>query len=233
MDTSKVQSLGVTDNSLFGDKSAQPAMGKEDFLKLLVAQLSHQDPLQPMENSEFVAQLAQFSGVEQMMNVNDNLSLIQAAQLSTNNGQMASLIGKEVEVKGDQLVHQQAGPDRINFDLDGQAQEVTVKVLDKQGKLVRTIALGPHGPGLNTVGWDGRDELGNMAQPGTYSIQIEAKDANGAGVTASTRYRGTVSGVTFSGGVPLLEIGQATIALGDVLAVRSASTSNGTANGTP
>ena len=98
-----VNGIGASGLGASLTSATQSSLGKEDFLKLLVAQLAHQDPLSPMENQEFVAQLAQFSSLEQMTNVNSNLQLLQVAQASMTNSQIASLIGKNVEVRSDQV----------------------------------------------------------------------------------------------------------------------------------
>lgn len=221
MDTSRIQGLGAGASALSAGGAA-PTMGKEDFLKLLVAQLGHQDPLKPMENQEFVAQLAQFSSLEQMVNVNSNLQLLQVAQASMTNGQVASLLGKQVEARGDQLAHLQQGPESVNFELGGAATEVTIKITDKTGKLVRTINAGPRSAGVGTCVWDGKDEAGNLVGPGTYGVAVSAKDGSGTPVTASTRFKGMVTGVSYKDGVPVLEIGSTTVQVGDVVAVREA-----------
>lgn len=222
MDTSSIfasPALSTSSASLTG--AATKAMGKEDFLKLLMAQLAHQDPLNPMENAEFVAQLAQFSSLEQLMGVNQNLGLIQVGQVGMTNGQVASLIGKEVEANGSNLTLTQQGPAGISFDLGGVAQSVEVRIRDAQGNVIRTLNLGERTPGLNTVTWDGRDSMGNLVQPGSYSVEVQAKDATGGEVAASTRIKGVVTGVTYQGGVPQLEIGGTTVRVGDVIAIRS------------
>jgi flagellar basal-body rod modification protein FlgD len=203
-----------------GAASSGATMGKEDFLKLLVAQLAHQDPLEPLQNTEFVTQLSQFTGVEQLMNMNTSMEGLQVAQLSMSNGLTAALIGKTVQVRGDTLRHLQQGSREISFELPAAAQRVAVQIRDSQGTLVRTLEVGGRPAGLNTVGWDGRDSIGNLVTPGNYQLAIEAVDGNGADLDASTSFEGSVTGVKFDSGVPLLEIGQASAQLGDVIAVR-------------
>lgn len=197
------------------------SLGKEDFLKLLVAQLAHQDPLQPMENTEFVAQLATFSNLEQMMSVNTNLGLLQISQAAMANSQVAGLIGKEVEAKGDMLqLLKQGSTVSVNFDLPVAAQEVTIKIKDMKGNVIRTLQVGSRMAGLNSAAWDGKDSMGNLMPAGTYSVDISAKDKNGNAVNASSHFKGIVSGVTFINGIPLLEVGSTTVQVGDVVAVR-------------
>ncbi len=195
-------------------------MGKEDFLKLLMAQLANQDPLNPMENTEFVAQLAQFSSLEQQMATNEGLSMLQMGQASMTNTQIAGLIGKEVEANGNVLQVTQQGPTGINYDLSAPAAEVTVTIRDTQGNIIRSLELGPRGSGLNTSTWDGKDINGNLVQPGTYQMEVSAKDIDGNAVDASTKFTGIVSGVSYEGGIPVLEIGSSTVRVGDVIAIR-------------
>jgi flagellar basal-body rod modification protein FlgD len=223
MDTSAIQSsTGGLSGALTGNAAAS-GMGKEDFLKLLVAQLAHQDPLAPMENTEFVAQLAQFSSLEQLMGVNSNLGLLQVAQTAMTNSQVAGLIGREIEARGDTLNHT-SGPEAINFDLSSSAKEVTVKVRDAKGNLIRTIDAGSRIGGVNSVTWDGKDSMGNTMPAGTYSVEVTAKDASGNPVGVSSRFKGVVTGINFRNGIPQLEVGSTIVQVGDVLAVRQIET---------
>lgn len=220
MSVSAVSGLGTTGTSL---TSSMPSMGKEEFLKLLVAQLAHQDPLEPMENSEFVAQLSQFSSVEQLMNANDNLATLQMLASSQSNTNIAGLIGKVVEATGDTIRHTATGPEAINFDLSSAADHGTVSITDAEGNLIKEIDFKNLGAGQNQVAWDGRDSAGNMVSTGNYSVKVEAFDADGNPVNASTQFTATVTGVSYATGVPLLEIGDGTtIQVADVVAVRQA-----------
>jgi flagellar basal-body rod modification protein FlgD len=222
IDAIQSSSTGMT-SALTG--ATKDNLGKEDFLKLLVAQLAHQDPLQPMENTEFVAQLAQFSSLEQLMGVNSNIGLLQVSQTAMTNNQVSGLIGKEIEAKGDRVQLTQSGSADVNFDLGASAKEVTVKIKDANGNLVRTLSVGSRTSGLNSVQWDGKDSMGNVMTAGTYSIEVTAKDSSGNAVNVSSRFKGVVTGVTFNGGIPLLEVGNTTVQLGDVYAVRQAPSS--------
>ena len=217
-----VNGIGASGLGASLTSATQSSLGKEDFLKLPVAQLAHQDPLSPMENQEFVAQLAQFSSLEQMTNVNSNLQLLQVAQASMTNSQIASLIGKNVEVRSDQVRLLGSGRAAVNFDLGATAKEVEIRILDANGNTVRTLKEGGKTAGLNSVQWDGKDNLGNVLPPANYKVEVSAKDSNGNAVAASTRFEGMVSGVSFEQGIPLLEINGAKVSVGDVLTVRQA-----------
>jgi len=220
MDIANVAGIGSSGSQGLTPSLGDNSMGKEDFLKLLVAQLGNQDPLQPMENTEFVSQLSQFSGLEQMMNVNKNLEVLQLAQASSANSQVAGLIGRNVEVRGGTLRHLRQGPDAINFQLEGDAKTVTAKVTDSEGNVLRTLEVGSRGQGVNTIGWDGKDSVGNTLPAGSYGLEIEAKGPNGEEIGASTSYSGVVSGVSFRDGTPMLEVAGSTVQVADIVAVR-------------
>ena len=222
--TTAINSTGMTSNASSVSLTKGTTMGKQDFLKLLVAQLQHQDPLQPMENTEFVAQLAQFSSLEQQISTNDNLSLIQVGQTAMTNSQVAGLIGKEVEAKAGVLQLQKAGPASINFTLPGAAKNVTIQIKDAKGNLIRTLTQKDMASGTNSVTWDGKDTVGNVMSAGTFTLDISAKDAANKTLDVSTKFKGKVTGVTYENGIPVLEVGAARVKVGDVIAVRQAPT---------
>ena len=201
---------------------AGQALGKEDFLKLLTAQLAHQDPMSPLQNHEFVAQLSQFSSVEQLMNANENLGTLQMMSASQSNTQVAGLIGKDVEANGNIMRHTSEGPDQVAFELDSPAKTVNITIKDATGKIVRTMELSDLGAGTRKEAWDGKDLAGNMMPTGNYKVEVTAKDAEGKDVKVSQKFTGKVTGVRFEGGVPLLEMGDTTIQIADVIAVREA-----------
>ncbi len=225
MTTSPITSSGMASYQSSATSSAakNAAMGKQDFLKLLVAQLQHQDPLQPMENTEFVAQLAQFSSLEQQISTNDNLSLLQIGQSAMTNSQVAGLIGKEVEAKGGVVQLTKPGPASLNFSLPSPAKDVSIKIMDSRGNLIRTIKMSNKSSGLNAVTWDGKDSMGNAMSAGTYTLEMKATDAKGNAINVSSKFKGTVTGVSYENGVPILEVGSAKVRVGDVIAVRGAA----------
>lgn len=176
--------------------SAQQPLGKDDFLMLLVAQLSAQDPLNPMDSREFSAQLAQFSALEQMTNVNKTLEDLVSAQQAMGNSSMISLIGKMVDVPGNSFQHTQGANSNLTYSLGAKADSTQLEIYDVAGALVKTIK-GPGAEGGNLVTWDGRDNQGQAVQDGFYTFKIRATDANGKPVTATTFTTGLVTDVLF------------------------------------
>ncbi len=197
-------------------------LDKTAFLKLLVAQMQHQDPLEPMSNTEFVAQLAQFSGVEQLVAVNEGINLLQYQQMSMSNAQASSFIGKEVEVRSDKVQVDNAGdPVLAGFRLNEDAAGVKVNIRDQGGAIVRSLELGPKEAGEVSFEWDGRDENGTAVVPGSYRLDVVATDREGNPITWESRVRGVVDGVAYNSGYPELMIGSIKVTLGDVLGVYS------------
>src|SRR3954467_9246398 len=133
-------------SSALGTKKA---MGKDDFLKLLVAQLKNQDPLAPQDNTQFVAQLAQFSSLEAAMGTNTRLDSITSQNQGLANTEVVSLVGKTATVKGSLVTSAGSGtPVPIGFTLSASAATTKVSVQDASGKVIRTIPLGARNPGL-------------------------------------------------------------------------------------
>ena len=195
-------------------------LGKDDFLQLLVAQLQNQDPLKPMESTEFTAQLAQFSSLEQLFNVNDNLSDLEKNQLTMNNTQTIAMIGKTAWVSGNIVEKSEASDIDVHFGLDGDAVETVVNIYTPQGDFVKTISAGAMTAGDHSVSWDGTDSEGRTVTDGFYQFEVLAGDAAGEAVKTKTFIVGVVSGVTFDdNGVAHLLVNDMSIPMNSVVHV--------------
>ena len=214
--------------SIDGLESVQPStstvstqetdiLGKDDFLLLLVAQLKNQDPLNPMENTEFTAQLAQFSSLEQLSNANKNLQSLLSYQTSINNSQTVDFIGKTIKAEGSSIQVTNGVSDGIHFELGANAEIVFISVYDANGNLVKTIETGPLTTGEQNVAWDGTDNAGSEVPDGTYTFKVSASNAAGAEITAKTLVRGRVTGVTFAEGSTYLLVGEQKIPVSNVI----------------
>lgn len=175
-------------------------MGKEDFLKLLVAQLEHQDPLSPMDNREFVAQLAQLSALEQLQNINFSLSASQKVNSSLNrsiNSLLApSLIGRWIKARGNGVQLSDGNPVELHYELSGEAK-VRVEVYDSNASPMRRIEVGFQQAGDRVVEWDGKDDRGYRLPDGWYTYSVVATDRTGSSVSARPFLTGKVSGVRY------------------------------------
>ena len=205
-----------------GDKS----LGKEAFLKLLVAQLQNQDPLKPMENSQFVAELAQFSNLEQTMGINDRLDLLALQGRGMANTEVVGLVGSVVTVRGATVTMDRSGaPVPVSFTLDGASAETRVMINDQSGRTLRTMEVGPKSGGLTQVTWDGKDDNGMVQPAGPYTVVVEAKNADGAPVLVSQEAKGSVEAVSFDKGYPLLHLDSGlSVPVADLLRVEPSNT---------
>ncbi|MBW2663835.1 MAG: hypothetical protein JRD93_18110 [Deltaproteobacteria bacterium] len=186
------------------------AMGKDDFLKMMIAQLQHQDPLNPLDGTDFTAQLAQFSSLEQLSNMNTQLETLGLYQSSLNNAQSIGLIGKEVTARGNSIKVDGTSAD-LTYNLPEGAGKVIVSIYDEAGSLVDTLELGTQHEGENLIVWD----CSNVAA-GNYTFEVSASDVNGDVVPAYTMITGKVMGVSFEEGSPVLSVNGQDIPLGNV-----------------
>jgi flagellar basal-body rod modification protein FlgD len=193
---------------------------EDEFLKLLVAQLQNQDPLDPQKGSDFIAQLAQFSTLEQTTQTNTVLSQIEAGQASLAQQSVMSLVGRNVTAQTTQVqIGATGGPPPLGVHLDGDAAKIQVTISDANGKTVRTITLGAQPAGNVALGWDGKGDNGVLLPPGTYQVAVSATSAPGAAVSSYAELTGAVSSVEFSGGTTKLHIGTAVVKPGDIVSV--------------
>ncbi|MFH1139692.1 MAG: flagellar hook capping FlgD N-terminal domain-containing protein [Pseudomonadota bacterium] len=172
-------------------------LGKDAFMKLLITQMQNQDPLNPMEGVEFTAQLAQFSSLEQLSNLNTSFSGINAVLQAQNNYQAINMVGKEIRALGDTLSIQDGESTGGVFVLEETAADTTVHIYDEDGLLVRTLDMGSVLSGEQEIEWDGKDNQGDQVEDGLYSFEVTALDQEGQPVTSTSVITGTVSGVTF------------------------------------
>lgn len=216
-----VQEYGAADGDQFTSIAEKQGMGKEQFLQLLTAQLAHQDPMNPLEDKDFVAQLAQFSMLEQSVTTNKYLDMLGMSVGALVNAQLPSLIGKEIVALGDTVTVHQGQSTPIRFELQDDATDVTVQVLDGDGNVVRTMNLGPQTSGQQVVDWDGLDDNGNAVPEGGYKIEVHAKNDQGS-VSTKTNLSGRVDGLDFSKGYAELMVGEVRVRPADIVEVHDA-----------
>jgi flagellar basal-body rod modification protein FlgD len=200
---------------------ATQAGSKDEFLKLLVAQLEHQDPLSPQDGSDFVAQLAQFSSLEQAAETNQRLQALADAQAGNQRAALTDLVGKNVTASADSLQIDPANghmPDlQVLFEGATSGSDVVIK--DSAGHEVRHIHLGAHGAGNAPLGWDGTGDQGQPLPAGTYSIEVTAKGSGGGSVSAQAQLTGRISSVKFADGSTTFLLGSTVIQPGSIVSV--------------
>ena len=222
MDTQTLSQLTGTSPSS-ANTTGKSVLGKDDFLKLLVTQLQNQDPLSPMSGSDFAAQLAQFSSVEQLSNINSTLTQsVSANQLlsqSISNALAATFIGKQVRASGDTFALNSTGNVKLGYTLASAADTVTVNIKDGTGAVVRTLQVHGTDKGDNTFTWDGNDDHNQALPPGTYTFAVSAKDADGKNINSSGFSFGTVTAVRYKSNGTVFVVDGLEIPLSDILEI--------------
>ncbi|TSA55487.1 MAG: hypothetical protein D4R45_02240 [Planctomycetaceae bacterium] len=189
---SSVTEVGSSSNSI--DLVQNNTMGKDEFFKMLIAQLQNQDPLNPMDGTDFTAQLAQFSSLEQLANVNSNLEAVTAYQKLMSGVQSIDLIGKEITAEGNTVKASGSSVD-IVYNLPEDVSKGTVSIFQSDGTLVETVEFGQQEEGINSVSWD----CGSVEE-GIYTFEVSATNAEGDSVEVDTLIKGQVTGVIFRDG---------------------------------
>jgi len=177
-----------------GSAAIGSAAATEDrFLKLLVAQMKNQDPLNPLDNAQVTSQMAQLSTVSGLDKINTTLTSMISSLAAQQGVAAAGLVGTEVAVAGDRIAVED-GKARGGFSLPANAEKVTVNIKDASGAVVRTMEMGAQKAGIQTFNWDGKDANGKAVANGSYTFSVEAIQS-GKAVAATTLTVGTVRGV--------------------------------------
>lgn len=176
-------------------------LGKDAFLQMLVTQLRNQDPTNPLDSSQFAAQLAQFNTLEQLINLNDQFETmtLQNELIGTglNNTLAASLTGKVVRVQSDLIGVDGGTAPAVNFNLSGSASNVEIQILDQNGRVIKTEKLTNLNSGDHSWEWNGKSDSGVKAPDGAYQIRINASNGD-APVNSSVFSEGVATRVRYT-----------------------------------
>ena len=216
----------TTDTGALG--RARLAENFDTFLSLLTTQLKNQDPLSPMDSTQFTQQLVQMTGVEQQLLTNDLLK-----KLVSNTGSgvstAVSLIGKEVRADAD-VSALKGGKAEWAYTLDRAASDVKLEVLDDKGRVVASIAPTDNKAGDHKFVWDGKSAAGTPMAEGTYSLRVTAKDSQGSAVPAKVFADGLVTGVEQKDGLTLITINGAQVLWDRIVSIRQPAPPTTTSN---
>ncbi|PVZ41587.1 flagellar hook assembly protein FlgD [Pseudomonas sp. CC120222-01a] len=210
--TTKTSKTSTTSSATGGQ-----TLGKDAFLQLLVTQMQNQNPLDPQDNSEFVAQLAQFSSLEGITSLNESVSAITSAMASSQALQASSLVGRSVIVQNDKAVVDTTSSFNAQFVVPQAISEAKITITDKDGKTVKTIELGEQAAGYGDFIWDGTNNSGEKVDPGTYTFTATTT-VDGKAVQMNTLLPAKVTSVSFNttGEMVLNLAGVGKVSLSDV-----------------
>lgn len=204
----------------------ESGMGLDAFLKMFMAQLTNQDPLNPMDNTEFTAQLATFSQLEQLTKISKSLESLGKVETAIVDSQMVGYIGKEVTLSGDAMPVSNGYVGPVGYELAAPAY-VKAMIFDSEGTTVADIDLGQMTSGAHEFQWDGKNLAGQTADDGTYRVSFIATNASGETVEVSNQ---TVSGLVTgyqkgADGASYLLMGKTALKSTSVLSVKQPSSS--------
>ncbi len=206
----------------YKSSSSSDIMGKEDFLTLLVAQLKNQDPMNPDDPTEFTSQLAEFSSLEQLQNINESLESLSGTQKQSDKFATMSLLGKDVTYTDGDFTFE-GDPVSIGYQLDGQAASVTMTIQDENGKTVSILHPTELKKGNHFIDWNGLDQEGNPFPDGKFKIILQATaEGEDATVAISPLVRSQVTGVDLSndnGDAVLYTYAGAEISSGSIISI--------------
>lgn len=193
-------------------------MGKDDFLTLLVAQLQNQDPLNPDDPTEFTSQLAEFSSLEQLFNLNESMESMANAYANSDKLSTLQTIGKEVIYQSDSFDYSGSGDMHIGYQLDGNVAGVQISV-KRNGATVAVLNGDELSKGNHIITWDGMTSSGAQAEQGNYSFSVAVQTSEGS-VAASPLIKSKVTGVDLAhASGSMLETGAGEIPFSAVLGV--------------
>jgi flagellar basal-body rod modification protein FlgD len=200
------------------------ALGQDQFMQLLLAQLANQDPTQPVDNQQFIAQLAQFSSLQDQEATNTKLDSLLSAAMTSNQTASAGFIGKEITYNQSQVVIGASGGADVKAQLAQASPSVTAVVKDANGAVVRTLPATAEPSGAITLHWDGTTDAGTAAPAGTYSVTVSAADASGNSITVTQQGQSLCTGIDYSAGYAQLIVDGTLLKMNSVISVAQAPT---------
>ncbi len=209
-------------NTALSDQSKTAIAGQKlatdfnDFLRLLTTQLQNQDPLSPMDSTEFTNQLVAFTGVEQQINTNQKLDNLVAMGVGNGFTSALSYVGMDINYLSAEMNFDGATPVKINYALEKNAKTAKINIMDEQGKTIYSKDINPS-VGNRDFTWDGSLTNGGKAKPGTYQLKISAFDTDDAVVKSTTVVTGRVRGIETQNGLIFALVGDRAVALSTII----------------
>lgn len=207
----------ATDLAPAAPQTGTTDLGEDTFLTLLTTQMQYQDPLDPMSNADFVAQLAQFSSLEELKTLGAGMESLYLVNVSMNNASMVNLLGQNVVAASDTIHYDGEGAQTIDYDADAAAESATITITDSDGGVVYTGDMGALAEGEGTWTWDGTATDGSAVPEGDYTVTITGTDANGGDVSVTNLIEGIVTDMDYSTGSPTPEVNGVAIDIGAIV----------------
>ncbi len=208
--------------------STQLATDFSQFLTLLTVQLQHQDPLSPMDTTEFTNQLVAFTGVEQQINTNQKLDSLVSLNLGNTFSSALNYVGKDISYISSEFTYDGTNPSKITYALNDNAFESKIRIYDEEGDVVYEADAQTSAGYSHEFVWDGKNKYGYPVEAGTYEVKIDALTYEGDAVGSSVVVQGNVRGVETQNGSIYLLVGERAVSVGNVLNVSQPATTTTT-----
>lgn len=202
MDSINKPNMNILENlGLSKPKEAmkEQKLGQEDFIKLMTTQMNHQDPMKPMENGDFLSDMAQFSTVSGLKEIKDSFNSLANSLKSSQALQASSMVGRQVLVPGSMSTFSEGTPMKGAVELENNVSDLKVNILDDKGALVKEVNLGNKAAGVAHFSWDGMLSADKKAMSGNYSIHAVGK-VDGKSESLKTLITDTVQSVSLGSG---------------------------------
>lgn len=223
---------GINGSQQNSKTTGKSILGKDDFLNLMIQQMKYQDPMNPMDSNQYAAQLAQFTSLEQLQNINKSLDAslnanFQLAQ-AVNNTMSTNLIGKEVKFNSPLIEYNGQEKITLDYKLAGNAHTGVIKIKDANGQVVKTIELSELSAGEYRVDWDFTNSAGKKVVAGNYKMEISAKASNESDINTELYQLGLISGIRFTENGTMVMVGNRQYSLSEIFEIISPKDTGGT-----
>ena len=215
--TSPLSSLPAVGSTATQTPSSQ--LGEDQFMMLLTEQLKDQDPTQPVDNSQMIAQLAQFSELDAVQGLSSKMDTMVAATNSESQLAMTQLVGKSAVFNGNKLGLTAGTPSTFAVTLAGSTADTVAVIADANGNVVRTLHLGALPAGTTNASWDGLNDAGAALPSGQYLLSVSGTAQNGAAVQATANVTALITGVSYANGTAQFLAGGRTLSLTDIASI--------------
>jgi len=181
-------------------RAVKKQLDKDDFMRIMITEMRHQDPTKPMDADRMATQMAQITSVEQLKNVSNAIEKLSDKNSASDRLAMSGMIGKTVTVDKGRFSHQKGTVSPINFELPEDAAKIKITILNEKGDEVATRDLEPMKAGNNVYNWDGTTSSNTPGVSGSYLVRVDAENSKGAKLKIDPVSKETVIGVSFEGG---------------------------------
>ena len=181
-------------------RAIKKQLDKDDFMRIMITEMKHQDPTKPMDSDRMATQMAQITSVEQLKNVSGAIEKLAEKGSASDRLAMSAMIGKSVTVDKGRFSHQKGTLSALSYDLPVDAAKIKLSVLNEHGEEISSHELDPAKAGPNVYNWDGVNASGIQVASGSYTIRVDAEDAKGAKIKIDPISREAIVGVSFEGG---------------------------------